>query len=364
MTAVERADGPHAVADLRNVRKIAVLRANGLGDLMFALPALEALRAAYPEAELVLLARHWHAEFWDGRPGPVDRVIELPPLRGVSVSDREPAPSQLPAAFAAGLRDEAFDVALQLHGGGRYSNPLVRGLGARVTAGLRTPDAAPLDLSVPYFLHQPEVMRYLEVASLLGAPPVTLQPRVRVTGRDLQEADRALPAASRLVAIHVGASDPRRRLPPSKFALLADRLAARGWRITFTGAIEEAPLVAEVMRRMDRPASDLSGRLSVGGLAGLLSRCALVIGNDTGPLHLAAAVGVPTVGVYWLPNLIIAGPLARSSHRACVSWQIDCPVCGVRNIDVRCPHDDSFVAEVPVEDLLTQSLDLLGRSES
>lgn len=63
------------------VRRIAVLRANVLGDFIFALPALEALRAAYPQAEIVLLAKKWHATFLQGRPGPVDRVVAVPPFR-------------------------------------------------------------------------------------------------------------------------------------------------------------------------------------------------------------------------------------------------------------------------------------------
>src|SRR5581483_7143098 len=66
-----------------NIRKIAVLRANALGDLIFALPALDALRAAYPEADITWLGRDWHAEFFSGRPGPVGRVIVVPPCSGV-----------------------------------------------------------------------------------------------------------------------------------------------------------------------------------------------------------------------------------------------------------------------------------------
>src|SRR5437667_7394301 len=70
-----------------DVHKIAVLRANAIGDLTFALPALEALCAAYPGAELVLLGQEWHARFLEGRPGPVDRVVVVPPYRGVSLPD-------------------------------------------------------------------------------------------------------------------------------------------------------------------------------------------------------------------------------------------------------------------------------------
>lgn len=130
------------------VDRIAVLRANGIGDFVFTLPALAALRRAYPAAEIVLLGQHWHRGFLTGRPGPWDRVVVVPGCRGVndSVPD-DPAGIE---TFFAGMRAERFDLAVQLHGGGRHSNPFVRRLGARVTAGLRTPDAEPLDRWRPY----------------------------------------------------------------------------------------------------------------------------------------------------------------------------------------------------------------------
>ncbi len=165
---------------------MAVLRANGIGDFILALPALEALRSAYPQAQVVLLGRRWHRDFLTGRPGPVDRVVVVPTCRGVTEEPgRREDPEEL-ARFFEEMAQEGFDLALQLHGGGRYSNPLVHRLGARVTAGLRTPDAPPLDRWVPYVYFQHETLRYLEVASLVGAlaPPV-LEPRLTVTQRDL-----------------------------------------------------------------------------------------------------------------------------------------------------------------------------------
>lgn len=87
------------------VRRLAVLRANGLGDLVFALPALDALRAAYPDAEIVLLAREWHRELLEGRPGPVDRVVAIPVHRGVrEESDRDEDPAELERFFSARRR--------------------------------------------------------------------------------------------------------------------------------------------------------------------------------------------------------------------------------------------------------------------
>src|SRR5690348_10416996 len=99
------------------VRKIAVLRANALGDFIVTLPALEALRAAYPGAEIVLLAKPWHAALLEGRPGPVDRVVIVPPAHGVGIGpDEHEDPESLDAFFEA-MEGERFDLALQLYGG-------------------------------------------------------------------------------------------------------------------------------------------------------------------------------------------------------------------------------------------------------
>ncbi len=354
---------PHVGARLSDVHKIAVLRANGLGDFVFTLPALASLRAAYPAAEIVLLGREWHRELLAGRPGPVDRVVPVP---NGAIGD-EATPTATPeevAAFLAALHAERFDLALQLHGGGRNSNPFTLQLGARVTVGLRTPDAPPLDRWLPYIYFQPEVIRYLEVVALVGAAPVTLEPHLCVRDADLAAAHAVVPEApAPLAVLHPGAGDPRRRWPPEKFAGVGDALAHAGARVAVIGLPAEAQLVQRVIKAMRAPALDLSGRLSLPALVGLLARAAVVVSNDSGPLHLAHAVGTATVGIYWCGNLINSAPLTRGRHRPLASWQLTCPVCGRNCISDHCHHDASFVAEVPVGDVTAAALDLLsGRS--
>jgi hypothetical protein len=99
-------------------------------------------------------------------------------------------------------------------------------------------------------------------------------------------------------------------------------------------------------------AVDLGGRLDLAGLTGLLAGAALLVGNDSGPRHLADALGTATVSVYWCGNVINAGPVSRDRHRVHISWTTACPVCGTPCIGEpfppRCPHDPSFVADVPV----------------
>ncbi|MDP9420564.1 MAG: glycosyltransferase family 9 protein [Actinomycetota bacterium] len=342
-----------------DVERIAVLRANALGDLMFALPALDALRAAYPDAELVLLGRAWHRDLLDGRPGPVDRTVVVPPFEGPLGPDERRALDQVLDELAG----EGVDLALQLHGGGRNSNPVVRRLGARVVAGLRTPDAEPLDREVPYVYYQHEVLRLLEVVGLVGATPRTLEPRFALAERDRAEA-AAVDGETPLVALHPGATDPRRRWPPERFAAVGDALAAAGASVVVTGSDGERQLVAAVVDAMRSPARGLAGRLSIGGLAGLLARCAVVVGNDTGPLHLAAAVGAATAGVFWCGNLINAGAATRTRHRPSMSWVLDCPACGANCITNSCEHEDSFVVGVGVDEVLASALDLLHTAET
>ena len=342
------------------MQRIAVLRANALGDFVFCVPALLALRAAYPAAEIVLLACPWHAEFLHDRPGPVDRVVVVPPSRGV----REPRDGQVEDAgelerFFAGMRHEGFDLALQMHGGGRWSNPFVQRLGARLTAGCRAEDAAPLDRWVPYVYFQPETTRYLEIAGLVGAPPVTLEARIEVTDDDVAEA-APLTSAGAFAVLHPGATAPRRRWSPERFAAVGDALGEAGVRVILTGTPAEQPLVDRVAGAMRAPAADACGRLSLGGLAALLSRAAVVVSNDTGPLHLAHAVGAPTVGIFWVGNLINGAPLTRARHRPIGTFRIDCPRCGAPNVDTTCAHQDvSFVDDVHPREVTRAALDLL-----
>lgn len=338
------------------VRKIVVLRPSAVGDFVFALPALHALKQTYPKAELVVAGKAWHRTFLQGRPGPVDRVVEVPPVPGVAAPPDAAPETVAIERFVDAMRAERFDLALQMVGGGRYSNPLLLRFGAGLTVGACAPGAPLLDRWIAYREPGQRRLALLEIAALAGADfymPTPTQAELALTAADRHEAATVVPVTpgERLVLLQPGATDPRRRWPARAFAALGDRLARAGCRVAINGAADEAALVHDVATRMRAPAIGLARRLSLGGLCGLLEHTALLVSNDTGPLHLALALGVPTVGIFWLTNLIEGMPLRPSSLHAALAVRTRCPICDRDNLRTRCPHDVSFVADVSVDEV-------------
>ena len=220
-------------------RKIAVLRAIGLGDLVTAMPALEALRAAYPHAEIVLLGRPLYRELRAGRPSPVDRVEVVPPMPGIADRDGPPVTAEVRAEFVQRMRDERFDIVVQLHGGGGNSNRLMSEIGG-YSAGMRAPGAPPLDAWMPYVYYQPEILRLLEAVALVRARPVTVRPHISVLDSDFAASRAILPETGwPLAVLHPGASDPRRRWPAAKVAEVGDALAEEGLDIAVIDECED-----------------------------------------------------------------------------------------------------------------------------
>ncbi|MDX5410564.1 MAG: glycosyltransferase family 9 protein [Thauera sp.] len=351
---VSAAEGPYGP-----VERIAVLRSTGVGDFVFALPALSALRARYPRACVVLLGRPWHRRFLSGRTPLVDEVVVLPPIPGVGAAPDTPCDPRAIEAFCAGLRHRRFDLAFQFFGGGRYSNPFLRRVGARHSFGPCAPGAQPLEHSMPYVDWQNERLRLLEVVALAGAHNIDLEPRLPVLPRDRAElAERVELPSAPLAVLAPGATDPRRRWPAERFAAVGDALAEAGAVVAVQGDGNERALTAGIVAAMRHPALDLGGLLSLDGLAALLERARLVVANDSGPLHLAQAVGAATVGLYWLTNLFNSAPPTVTRHRYLASCRVICPVCGEENLEHRCPHDPSFIADIGLDEVREAALAL------
>jgi len=341
------------LAPFARIRSIAVLRGGGLGDVLFATPALMALRATYPQARITLLGTALHADMLPGRFTGLDQVLVLPGVPGENGID------DADAYAALDHLSETVDLGVQIHGGGRNSNPFLLRLGARHTVGTSTPDAAGLERSIDYVYYQHEILRALEVVSLAGASPVTLEPSIAPTPADLDAGQRlAADLPGPVLALHPGASDPRRRWPRAHFAQVAAWAVNAGASVVVLGGPGENRAVAEIVnaagRLSDRARIHGAADLTMSELIGGLAVADVLLGNDSGPRHLAQALATPTASVFWFGNLINAGPFTRQHHRVQMSWTSRCPVCKQDATRVgwtatRCEHDDSFVADVPVE---------------
>jgi ADP-heptose:LPS heptosyltransferase len=353
---------------LKNIKKIAILRANALGDFLVTLPAIQAIRGSYPDAEIVLLGKPWHKEFLIPGRTPIDRVIVVPVMKGIRNEPDQCENISEQEIFFEQMQKEHFDIAIHFQGNGVSANRFINRLGAELAVGLSSENSEPIDRSVPFYYYQNEALRYLEVAALIGAKTDDLESHIHVLEKDEEEIKGLLSFLEKkpFVVLHPFVVDIRRTWPVENYAPLADRLKEKNIEIVFTGSTDDCDGVEKIISKMKHKAINASGTLSLGGLAAILNQATLVIAADTGPLHLARAVNTPTVGIYWAPNLINWGPLSRSIHRPVISWNMSCPFCGIIPNEPYpflpqndCTHNVSFVRDITVDAVMDAAKELL-----
>lgn len=288
--------------------RIVLIKPSALGDIIHALPVLGALRRRFPAARISWVVNRAYAELLEGHPD-LDEVIAFErgagqPLRAVA-SWRD---------LLARLRAGGFDLAVDLQG-------LLRsGLLAAATAAPRRVGLATAREGAAWFytdrvpvadagsLHA--VDRYWLVAAALGAADAPKTFTVPIAGDDHRWAERVLAGSPRpWLMVGVGARWPTKRWPPEHFAALVGKAQERwGGTAVLVGGRDERPAARLVARRLRGPLLDLTGGTSLRQLAAVLARADVMIANDTGPLHLAAALGRPVVAPYTCTQVVRTGP--------------------------------------------------------
>ncbi|MBX6343149.1 MAG: glycosyltransferase family 9 protein, partial [Thermomicrobiaceae bacterium] len=220
-------------------RRVALVRASRIGDFLCATPTFRALRAALPEAEITLVALPFVRDLVARSPH-LDRFVAFPGFPGIA---EQLFDARRAVAFFERMQRERFDLAVQLHGSGVYSNPFTLLLGARVTAGFVRPGdgAGRLAAALPFPQAGHEVERVLAMAEFLGAPPCGLATEFPLLAEDHAAAEALLRGASRpLVGLHPGAREREKRWPPSSFARVARALLdERGGTAVLLGGEDE-----------------------------------------------------------------------------------------------------------------------------
>ncbi len=346
---------PHAVAVVR-------LRV-GLGDLLCGVPALRALRARLPRAHIALVTYAEMTPVVARWPQYVDELLAFPGHPGIPERPCGPDWEEEWAAFRRAAAARSFDVALQCYGANAAANEVTAALGARRTGGFFVPGAwEPEDLatSVPYPEHLHEVDRHLHLMAHLGAPAQGGELELPVTAQE-EDAHRRLLAEEHLepgtyALLHPGATSPSRRWPLERLAAVADGLAARGLHVAVTGVPSERPLVDGLRALARAPTRDLCGRTSLGGAAALVRDARLLVANDTGIAHVAAAVGTPSVTAFLSGDPRRFGSRDPQRHRI-ARVQVECNPCP----HLTCPIDHRCATRLTPERVLAEADALLRR---
>ncbi len=340
-------------------QRIAVFRALQIGDMLVVVPALRALRRAYPRAHITLIGLPWARDFVE-RFGYCDDLLEFPGYPGLP--ECEPDTRAL-ADFYTAARARRFDLALQMHGSGRLTNALVLELGAQAVTGFRPAEARAPSHFLPWQTHQSELRRYLDLMSAIGVPPQGEHLEFPVRPAEQHEAAELLKrhfplAAAPYICLHAGARLPSRRWPAERFAAVADALARHGYTIVLTGAPEEAAVGIQVCEGMRRAAVNLIGKTSLGAFAALVRAARLLICNDTSASHVAAATRTPSVVISSAADVARWRPLDQSRHR--VLWHdTDCRPCD----HAICPTRHECALGVEAKSVIAMARDLLNVGE-
>ena len=304
--------------------ELLVLRAIKLGDVLVAVPALHALRRAFPDHRITLATTAWLAP-----------VVELLPV------DVHLAQHGLdhPIAAPAG----AVDVAVNLHGAGPESSDLVAALGARRVIGHEDPTHGFTGPVWPDDVHERE--RWARLLEWHGIPA------------DPDEVAIARPAGPPAVdgaaVVHIGAFHGARHWPTDRFAEVVGGLRARGLDVVLTGGADDVDRAARVAQAAGlAPEAVLAGSLGLQEFAGVIGAARLVVTVDTGAAHLASAYGIPSVVIFGPAPPEAWGPPASGPHVVLTD-------ASVRRGDVFAEDPDPALLAVGVADVLA-AVDELG----
>ncbi len=358
--------------------RILVVRTEQIGDMILTTPALRALRARFPTAHIALLAQKVVAPVLQCNPD-INEVIAV----SIPWAERQMHPGKIPnplkrrvamlqyhwrclkSAWHLGkaLQQRRFDVAVDL--GGHIYNLLVMAL-AKVPVRIGSPTAGGRFLLTHSIfprddLH--EIDRCLAIVSLLGAKVQETIPSIAWTAADERTVDELLQqhninaAEDLLVAIHPFSVEPSRSWSVHKWAKVADALVRHfNAKVLFIGSASEREKVAAIQAQMTEQAINLCGALSLLQVAALFKRCALMIGVNSAPAHLAAAVDTPLVSVWSAAYLQKKwAPRARCLH--IVHKEVPCADCRL----TVCPKPVSCMDLITPEEVIAAADTMLQR---
>jgi lipopolysaccharide heptosyltransferase II len=348
-------------------RKILVVRPDHLGDLLMLTPALRRLRQGLPNAEIVALIGPW------GRPV-LERNSNLNRLITWSFPwfDRRPRRSILSPylsliRLARLLRAEQFDLALQFRADFWWGALAGRLAGIPEQIGFDVPTVRPFLTGVLPLYHGGHAAdENLRLAAAVAGPGGGEGLEFDVREADRQRANELLGTVSGnrpLIALQSGAGAPVKRWPIERLAEVGRRLRDElGATIVALGGPDERDLVAMLAQQIGAQVVPLAGVTTLGELAAVLERCALALGPDSGPLHLAVAVGTPTIHLFGPADPRRFGPYGDPSRHRVILARWPCCPCNRLDFPSAEVPEHECMAAIPAEDVLAVARELLEES--
>ncbi len=292
----------------RGPKSILIVKLSAIGDVVHTLPFLEVIRANYPNARIDWVVEEASSQIIEGHPA-LDHVIvshrtswQKKLFRG-----RESSTALIGIRkFLGELRAETYDWVVDLQG--LLKSALLLGLsrGRRKIGPSWGREGNRLFLTEPPFFVEADlhaVEKYLKAAEYLGCNRTSWKGNIPIREPDKRTIDKFLHEnkiqSKVLVAINPMAKWTTKLWESEKFTALADRLQKElSCRVIFTGSRQDREEVSKIVRRMDKNPLNLTGQTNLKELAYLYSRCQLLVSTDTGPMHLAAAMGCPVVALF------------------------------------------------------------------
>ncbi len=334
----------------QNIRKIFIRSTNWIGDAVMTTPAMSRVRAAFPHAEIVVAANPTVAELLGHHPD-CDRLL---------IYDKKGKHHGLGGLlrFCGEVRKERFDLAIL------FQNAIEAAI-MTTLAGIPRRAGYTTDCRGLLLTHRVRGWRrarrfhhteyYLNMLAGLGIEGGNGRLHLRCTEEELAWARERLPG-DRWVAINPGATyGSAKRWFPERFAAVADTIAEEfSTHILIIGGPNEGLIAEEVAANMRTQPLNLAGKTSVRELMALLSQCRLLVTNDSGPMHVAAAFGVPIVAIFGSTDHTTTSPLSSSCR--IVRKPTACAPC----LKTTCPTDHRCMTAISAEDVVEAARLLLG----
>ncbi len=330
--------------------KILVRATNWVGDAILSIPALDAVRSRWKDAEIVVAARPWVAGLYRGQCF-ADRVMT------VSAGRNEPARDEKGSRARRDLKAEKFDCALLLpnsfssaweawRAGIRERIGYSRdGRGLLLTRAVSVPRKGEIPAHESYYY-----LELLRRAGWIESLPEVKKIRLAISvaaaaAAETRLAEEGSPSGSIRIAMAPGAAFGAAKCwPPERFAELANRLHGEyGADVILFGSAAERGMAQRISAGMKRAPLDLTGKTRIEELPALLAACRLFVGNDSGPMHVAAAAGLPVVAIFGPTDPEGTAPV--TPRCTVVRRSVFCSPCFLRE----CPIDHRCMTRIEVE---------------